>query len=193
MIKVDVRIISATNRPLADLVAQSKFREDLYYRLQGMPLHIPPLRERKEDIAKLAAHLLERILMVEKRARLSLTPGALDCLMSYGWPGNVRELYHILHRAVLLAESDRIEAGDLNRWFKSAAAKNREATGNAQTILLDAANGQPKTLEQIEQEVIDTTLMRQDFHIGKAAAILGIGQSTLYKRMHKDPELHRNA
>ncbi len=187
--KVDVRVISATNRPLEQLVAQGRFREDLYYRLQGLPIHIPALRERRRDVPALADHLLKRIALNEQRAHIELSQGARDWLVSYGWPGNVRELQHILHRAVLLSESDTLEAENLSRWSQAKAGMSNLTlkTTPSATIHLENANGQFKTLEQIEQEVIEAALARFGAHIGRAAAALGVGQSTLYKRMKKNP------
>ena len=186
--KVDVRIISATNRPLEQLVAQGRFREDLYYRLQGLPLHVPALRERRRDAPALAQHLLKRIALTEQRSEMQLSQGAQDWLMSYGWPGNVRELQHILHRAMLLTEGDMLEADDLSRWSqaRSGKAMPTEKNAAAATVHLEDANGQFKTLEQIESEVIEAALARYGAHIGRAAAALGVGQSTLYKRMKRD-------
>lgn len=186
--KVDVRVISATNRPLEQLVAQGRFREDLYYRLQGFPLHIPALRERRRDVPELATHLLTRIATNEQRGTITLSQTARDWLASYGWPGNVRELQHILHRAVLLADSDTLEADDLSRWAQARTHKASPAkTPGTTTIHLEDATGNFKTLETIEQEVIEAALARFGAHIGRAAAALGVGQSTLYKRIKKDP------
>lgn len=186
--KVDVRVISATNRPLEQLVAQGRFREDLYYRLQGLPLHVPSLRERRRDVPALAAHLLQRIAHSEQRREMKLSQPAQDWLMSYGWPGNVRELQHVLHRAVLLAEGDQLEAEDLSCWAQGRgnAAAKPPAGGGATTIQLEDVSGQFKTLDRIEQEVIEAALARYGAHIGRAAAALGVGQSTLYKRMKKN-------
>ena len=187
--RVDVRVISATNRPLEQMVAQGRFREDLYYRLQGLPLHIPALRERRRDVPALAEYLLQRIALNEARPEITLSQGARDWLMSYGWPGNVRELQHVLQRGVLLAEGDMLEADDLSRWAQSRGGKpavEHKAPG-VTSIQLEGADGQLKTLEQIELEVIEAALARYGAHIGRAAAALGVGQSTLYKRMKKTP------
>ena len=187
--RVDVRVISATNRPLEQMVAQGRFREDLYYRLQGLPLHIPALRERRRDVPALAEYLLQRIALNEARPEITLSQGAREWLRSYGWPGNVRELQHVLQRGVLLAEGDMLEADDLSRWAQSRGGKpavEHKAPG-VTSIQLGGADGQLKTLEQIELEVIEAALARYGAHIGRAAAALGVGQSTLYKRMKKTP------
>jgi transcriptional regulator with PAS, ATPase and Fis domain len=108
--RVNTRIVAATNRPLADMVARGLFRADLFYRLSGVEVHVPPLRCRRDDIAELAAYFLTR----HKHARdLSLSPAASEALTLYQWPGNVRELERLIERAVALAESDRIELDDL--------------------------------------------------------------------------------
>lgn len=110
MRRVNTRIVAATNRPLADLVARGLFRADLYYRLSGVEVHVPPLRCRREDIQELAAYFLARHRSTRD---MSLSAGALDALCLYDWPGNVRELERLMERAVALAESDRIELDDL--------------------------------------------------------------------------------
>ncbi len=186
-IKVDVRVISATNRSPERMVAQGHFREDLYYRLHGLAIHIPPLRERRRDIPLLAEHLLRRIALVEQKIAVQLAPEALDWLSRQYWPGNVRELQHLLSRAVLLLEGDTISAAHLERYAlkKQATIHRAEEENQLLTVHLQGSDGQLKSLEEIEYEVIDAALARYGQHIGKAAAALGIGQSTLYKRMRK--------
>lgn len=185
--KIDVRVISATNRSLEKLIGQGRFREDLYYRLQGLPLHITPLRERPKDIPSLADHLLTRLALSEKRESIRLSPEAMAWLAGYRWPGNVRELQHVLHRAVLLTESDVIQPEDLSRWAEAhgKAVSSIPRLEAAAAILLEGKDGQFKTLEQIEQEAIEAAMAKHNGHIGQAAAALGIGQSTLYKRIQK--------
>jgi len=108
--RVNARIVAATNRPLSDLVARGLFRSDLYYRLSGVEIAVPPLRERRSDILELARYFLER----HRSTRvLTLSPGAEEALCAYDWPGNVRELERVIERAVALVESDRIELDDL--------------------------------------------------------------------------------
>jgi transcriptional regulator with PAS, ATPase and Fis domain len=108
--RVNTRIVAATNRPLGDLVARGLFRADLFYRLSGVEVHVPPLRQRREDIRELAQYFLARLRTTRD---LSLTDAALDALILYDWPGNVRELERLMERAVALVESDRIELQDL--------------------------------------------------------------------------------
>ncbi len=185
VVKVDVRVISATNHALEQRVREGKFREDLFYRLQGFPLHLPALRERRADIAPLAAYLLKRIATTEHRPQLSLGADAQLWLTRQPWPGNVRELQHLLHRTALMADHDRLSEIDFSRWAlgKPSPTSPMPAGVNSHAIALLDASGKPRTLEAIEQEVIDRMLDFHDGHIGKTAAALGIGQSTLYKRI----------
>ena len=187
-IKVDVRIISATNRSLEKLVAAGKFREDLYYRLHGLPILVPALKDRKKDIPSLAQHLLRRICITENRLNAQLSSGALDWLTSYAWPGNVRELQHVLSRAVLLSDANIIEHSDLARWVQgkiSPVANIQQAASGDFLVNMVTENGQLKTFDELESEIIELALTRFDGHIGRAAAALGIGQSTLYKKMKR--------
>ena len=183
--KVDVRVISATNHTLEQRVRDGKFREDLYYRLQGFPIHLPALRERRGDIIPLAQQLLKRIANQEQRPNLTMSADAQSWLTRHNWPGNVRELQHLLHRTALMIESDTITESDLARWV---AMKQPLPTSGASpsyhlSVPLLSVNGIPHTLEEIEDSVIKQMLAYHGGHIGKTAAALGIGQSTLYKKV----------
>lgn len=185
-VKVDVRVISATNQPLEKLVREGSFREDLYYRLQGFPLPIPPLRERVDDIIPLAEQLLGHLAAVEQRGAVRLSLQAKTWLRAHPWPGNVRELQHLLHRTLLLADGDMLDAEDFARWSSRITPDTTAMQSHGpQLQLLDAA-GIPKTLDVLETEIIERILAHFDAHIGKTASALGIGQSTLYKRMRHD-------
>ena len=111
--KVDVRILAATNRPLAQMVAEGAFREDLYYRLNVIPLNIPPLTTRSEDIEILSEYFLRKITSEMKRSHVTISRGALDLLLNHSWPGNVRELENTLKRAVVLSQNNHIDASDI--------------------------------------------------------------------------------
>ena len=182
-VKVDIRIISATNRSLEQMITAGRFREDLYYRLHGFPLHIPSLKERKGDIVPLALHLLERIALTENRLNMTLSKEAEVWLSRHNWPGNVRELQHLLSRAVLLASSNIIEATELSHWAQKRSGSVVSDAVMPNSVLLEASRGNLKTLEVIEQEVIQAALIKYNSHIGRTAAALGVGQSTLYKKM----------
>ncbi len=180
-VKVNVRVISATNHTLEQRVREGKFREDLFYRLQGFPIHIPTLRERRADIVPLAEHLLKRIATTEQRPHLLLSDEAKAWLARQEWPGNVRELQHLLHRAALMSDTDKLSAHAFTRWIGGVPPLVNSAQGDV--VSLFSVSGEPKTMAIIEREVIQRMLAHFDTHIGKTAAALGIGQSTLYKRV----------
>ncbi len=180
-VKVDVRVISATNHSLEARVNEGKFREDLFYRLQGFPIHLPALRERRDDIVPLANGLLKRIAGNENRSELTLAADAQGWLRRQNWPGNIRELQHLLHRTCLMADHDQLTEADFLRWAASKPMVSAAAIGGLNVSLTDS-DGRPRPMEDLEQEIIARMLDFHDGHVGKTAAALGIGQSTLYKR-----------
>ncbi len=176
--KVDVRIIAATNRELDRMVETGTFREDLYFRLNVFHIHIPPLRERREDIRKLIRFLLERDAERFAHGRqLRLTPEAESLLLAYDWPGNVREVENVIDRALILAEDDLISIGDLPETI----------TALADDHLPDSReNGQLTLREQVrlyERSLIMRALEEAKGDRSLAARNLGIGQSTLYRKL----------
>lgn len=181
-VKVNVRVISATNHSLEQAVTDGKFREDLFYRLQGFPIHLPALRERKGDIVPLASHLLKRIASSEGRQTLTLSSDAQKWLTHQPWAGNVRELQHLLHRTCLMADTDILQEIDFTRWGARRAKAESDSIEGLKVALLDT-HGRPRPMEEMEQEIITRMVDYHDGHIGKTAAALGIGQSTLYKRI----------
>ncbi len=175
--KVDVRIIAATNRDLDKMVADGTFREDLFFRLNVFHIHIPPLRERREDVRKLIGFLLERD--AERFAggrRLKLTPEAESLLLAYDWPGNVREVENVIDRALILAEDEFITIDDLPETI----------TALADDHLPDSRNGNLTLREQVrlyERSLILRALEEAKGDRSLAARNLGIGQSTLYRKL----------
>ncbi len=161
-IKVDVRLIAATNKDLYEEVKQGRFREDLYYRLNVIPITLPPLRQRKEDISLLAETFLKNVCEKENLGDKRLLKSAINVLEKYHWPGNVRELKHIIERAAVLAETYYIKP---------------------EHIGLSVEGG--KTLRQIEYEEIKRVLKQCSGNISKAAKLLGIDRKTLYNRLQK--------
>jgi two-component system, NtrC family, response regulator AtoC len=164
-VRSDVRLVSATNKDLKHATQTGEFREDLYYRLNGVTLRLPPLRERKDDIALLARHFLDRFAPEKK-----LSARALQMLQQYTWPGNVRELLMLIQRACVLTASDTIDAEELpldvrDQNWKSAAVR----TG--------------LTLAEMEKEYIETVLQENEGHRGKTARALGIDPKTLYNKL----------
>jgi two-component system response regulator AtoC len=167
--RVDVRVVAATNRDLAEAMRTGEFRQDLFYRINTITVSLPPLRDRPDDIPLLARHFVEtHITYGAKR----LGEGALALIESYAWPGNVRELLHAIERAVILAKSDEIEPGDLPPEVAGTAAA--PAVGAAATAA---------SLESMERQHIVNTLRQVGGHRGKAAALLEIDPKTLYRKI----------
>jgi DNA-binding NtrC family response regulator len=175
-IKVDVRIISATNSDLQKSVREGKFREDLLYRLNTIPVHLPPLRERAEDIELLANHFLERHLKRYGKNITGLIDQAIEALLSYNWPGNVRELDHTIERSVLLASGDQIKVSDLG--LIPTASPDDEGAMNGPSI-------DDMSLEEVEKYLIQRTLKRNGGNATKTANDLGLSRSAFYRRLQR--------
>ena len=198
-IVVDVRVIAATNKDLAPMIADGSFREDLYYRLNVVPIQLPPLRDRATDIEPLAKHFLAVAAQEGLPARV-LSSGAVDVLTSHIWRGNVRELRNVIFRAALLAREDMIDAqaltGLLNDGLDSAAASSEGSVGEAVSQWLarqDFAEGElyHGALAELERPVFQHALSRTSGNQLKAAQLLGINRNTLRKRLQDldiDPE-----
>lgn len=175
--RVDVRIIAATNQDLAALCREGSFREDLYYRIAVFPITIPPLRERPEDVAPLARHVLERIDPARPR---TITPRALDALERYQWPGNVRELQNVLRRASVLAGEGPIRLEHLPR----SLAPGPPAAEDAPRVQ-SGGGGELRSLEEVERDHIRRTVESCRGNLSLAAKTLGIGRTTLYRKLAK--------
>jgi len=173
-IKVDVRILAATNENLADGVRKGKFREDLFYRLSVVPIHLPPLRERKEDIPLLVSHFLQKYNKKAKKSISSVSPRALRALKEHDWPGNIRELENTIERAVVLSQGDGIGLEDLMYHGISSSSS-----------ALGPPSGRFKTLEDLEKDHIKTVLRGQYGNKTRAADILGIDRKTLWAKIKK--------
>ena len=171
--RVDVRVLSATNADLPSLVAAERFREDLLYRLNPVEIRLPPLRERRDDIPRLAAHFLQRQKERYGRPELELSPDAMRRLLSHAWPGNVRELRHAVERAVLLAEGERIEPEHLG------LRAGREAVEGPGTRLEELP------LEEAERILIKKALARCGGNVSRTAEALGLSRSALYRRLER--------
>lgn len=187
-IGVDVRVLSATHRALAELVHAGKFREDLYYRINVIELHVPALRERKDDIGLLAEHILERLARTHGRPPVQLAPDALALLQSYAFPGNVRELENVLERALTLAEDNLIRTPDihLRRNPETSTAVQSEASPAAEPE--DAGDRTAPLGEQlgeIEKEAIRKALEQTRYNKTAAAKLLGMTFRQLRYRIKK--------
>ncbi len=167
--KADVRVVAATNARLAEEVAQGRFREDLLYRLNTVEIHLPPLRERAEDIPHLAQHFLAQQSSKYGKVANGFHPDALEALVRHPWPGNVRELEHAVERAVLMARGERIAAEDL---FLSPSS--RRDSGQLYESM---------TLDEAERHLIQRALARCDGNVSEAARELGVSRSALYRRL----------
>ncbi len=180
-IKVDVRLIAATNRDLRAALEEGTFREDLYYRLNVVPIDIPPLREHKEDIPDLVQHFLDRFSREHGKEIQQITPAALKVLTDYHWPGNVRQLENIIERAVTLSTGPVIDAADIHLDARPMPG----APGSA-----GASGGAPflpegMTLEQWEDEMIREAMRRANGNKSEAARLLGLSRNALRYRLSK--------
>jgi len=178
----DVRVIAATNRNLAAEVDRQRFRADLFYRLNVVPLHVPPLRERPEDIPKLIDYFLEIYRQRFNRPQLDLSEEARARLQTYAWPGNVRELRNCLERAAALSNGDIIAASQIPILGSEPVGVSANRTGQAVAPMTQAA---PLTLEELEREHILEVLNQSEGNRERAAAILGISSRTLYRKLRE--------
>ncbi len=166
--RVDVRVISATNSDLTAACTTGQFREDLLFRLNTVEIHVPPLRERREDIPALAGHFLSRYASRYRRSIHGFDAAALQLLLQYAWPGNVRELEHTLERAILMCRTNEIQSADLG-------LNLRPQTQNLEEL----------SLEAVESTLIRKALQRYQGNVSQAAEALGLSRGALYRRMEK--------
>jgi DNA-binding NtrC family response regulator len=217
-VKVNIRLISATNRNMIEMVKAGQFREDLFYRLHVFPIMVPPLRERSEDVAELVQHFIIRFAAEEGRKIRTIDAQALAMLQAYAWPGNVRQLENAVFRAIVLCESDRLTVDDfpqiaalvdgyevrippapparrpsrpcpLARRRSSAGrpsvpmARGAVSDGMALGIPAVTDGGHIRRLEEVEADMIRLALHRYRGQMSEVARKLGIGRSTLYRKM----------
>jgi DNA-binding NtrC family response regulator len=176
-IKVDVRVIAATNRTLETMMKEGQFREDLYYRLNVFSIHIPPLRERREDIALLVDHFIRNSSIAPRRS-VGVSDEAMGVLRRYSWPGNVRELENVIERALILCDEDEIRPEHLPMGVRAMPS-----------FAQDEDSGRPPTLVEVERRYIRRVLEDCKGHRHKAASILGISERNLYRRLKElEPE-----
>jgi two-component system response regulator HydG len=178
-LKVDVRILAATNRDLLEEVASQRFREDLFYRLNVVTLRVPSLRERQEDIPLLAKHFLDRYSDKNGKHVKGFTPLAMDMLLKYGWPGNVRELENTVERAVILVPGEYITERELPPSVAQSYSPTQEAA------LPQAASSRRQSLEELERAAILATLEATEGNKSEAARRLGITRKTLHKKLRE--------
>ena len=175
IIRSNFRLIAATNRNLAQMVTEGSFRSDLYYRINVIPLHLPPSRKRREDIPLLGRHLLKFIADNEGLHTATLSDEAEELLSGYAWPGNVRELSNYLERAVASMEGDILTPEDLP--FCMIQYNERKETLRHSSL--------KEALNDTERNIISATLKEENYNKAKAARRLGIHRTLLYKKMDK--------
>ena len=173
----DVRVVAATNRPLKQMVAEGTFREDLYYRLEVIPLRLPPLRERREDIRPLVDHFLAKKCGEMNIPLRRLSEEALWALVNYPWPGNVRELENVIERTIVLADGEKIDYHDLPLTFDDAGREERP--------IAPGRMGLNERLDEIERDMIAKAMQETSQVKTKAASLLGIKTSALYYKLDK--------
>jgi two-component system, NtrC family, response regulator HydG len=182
-VAADVRVVAATNRPPAELVRAGTFREDLLYRLQVVQLHLPPLRERREDIVPLAIHFAAEFAGRHGRSVTELAPDARRALLAHEWPGNVRELRNVIERAVVLAEGDVLTEADLPAQVRPGGSAVRPA--EAAAAGLDFARARSLALAGFEREFLAAALERHGGNVSAAARALGLHRQSLQRRLRR--------
>ncbi len=199
-VKVDVRIISATNKDLAKLVEEGRFREDLYYRLNVYPIEAPPLRERREDIPALVARFVARFAAEEGRNVRGASPETLNMLAAFDWPGNVRQLENSVFRAVILCEGEwlapedfpqiagvrpRVAVETVDHAVQAAVKAAAYAEPEPQPVAMFDEKGHVRALEKVERDLIAFAISHYAGHMSEVARRLGIGRSTLYRKLRE--------
>ena len=204
--KVNIRLVSATNKNMIEMVKQGLFREDLYYRLNVYPIMVPALRDRKEDIPALVNHFITKLSAEEGRKVHGISSDALEMLKAYAWPGNVRQIENTIFRAIVLCETETLDIVDFPQIAAlvegyevkvppapaSVAPKQTPAArpvngqvsdGNAIGVSIVTDGGHIRTLEQVEADMIKLAMHRYRGQMSEVARKLGIGRSTLYRKM----------
>ncbi len=184
-VEVDVRILAATNKDLERAVAENKFREDLFYRLNVIPIHVPPLRERAGDIAVLIQHFLKQHCLKKNIAQKRMSEAAIASLEQYDWPGNVRELENVIERLVILTDTDEIQFQDLPKRMQAAEPALEHAEAACSIELGQDGINLKETLDNLENRLIIDALQRAGGVKNKAAKLLGLNRTTLIEKMKK--------
>lgn len=184
----DIRIVAATNEDLEAAVAENRFRQDLYYRLNVVPVELPPLRDRDGDVLLIARYFLENYTQRYERSHLRLSRSAERWLLNYPWPGNVRELRNVIERAVLLTSGDLIQAEDLAIGKEEGDFRQQNAPSLEIDSLGDIRISLPPwgiALEDVERRLIQESLNQSEGNVSRAAQLLHISRDTLRYRIQK--------
>ena len=181
MVRVDVRVLSGTARNLAEEIAAGRFREDLYYRLNVVPVHLPPLADRREDIPALVEHFLARFAAERRVATPEVAPEAMAALQAYDWPGNVRQLRNVVERTVILAPGDRIARIEIDLLPPELVSASPSGNDSTATIVMGAPLRQAR--ETFEREYLRTQIRRFSGNISRTAAFIGMERSALHRKL----------
>jgi two-component system nitrogen regulation response regulator NtrX len=181
-VKVDVRVLSATSRNLQDEIAASRFREDLFYRLNVVPVKLPPLKERREDIPELVSHFLARFAAERRMAPPGISDEAMAALQAHDWPGNVRQLRNIIERTLILAPGDRVQQIDVDLLPPEILDNQNVMSGASNTM---AIMGSPlrEARESFEREYLKIQIRRFSGNISRTASFIGMERSALHRKL----------
>jgi two-component system nitrogen regulation response regulator NtrX len=181
-VKVDVRVLSATARNLSDEIAAGRFREDLYYRLNVVPVRIPPLRERREDIPELVSHFLARFAAERHMSSPSISDEAMAALQAHDWPGNVRQLRNIMERTIILAPGDRVSCIEVDL-LPPEVLDNQSAIGGPATAMAIMGSPLREARESFEREYLRIQIRRFSGNISRTASFIGMERSALHRKL----------
>lgn len=181
-VKVDVRVLSATSRNLQEEIAAGRFREDLFYRLNVVPVRLPALRERREDIPELVSHFLARFAADRRLAALSISEEAMAALQAHDWPGNVRQLRNIIERTIILAPGDRVSCIDVDL-LPPEVLDNQSAVGGSSTTMAIMGSPLREARESFEREYLRIQIRRFSGNISRTASFIGMERSALHRKL----------
>jgi two-component system nitrogen regulation response regulator NtrX len=181
-VKVDVRVLSATSRNLQDEIAAGRFREDLFYRLNVVPVRLPPLRERREDIPELVSHFLARFAAERRTPPPRISEEAMAALQAHDWPGNVRQLRNIIERTVILAPGDRVSCIEVDL-LPPEVLDNQNAMGGASTAMAIMGSPLREARESFEREYLKIQIRRFSGNISRTASFIGMERSALHRKL----------
>ncbi|GAA3888198.1 sigma-54 dependent transcriptional regulator [Sphingomonas limnosediminicola] len=181
-VKVDVRVLSATSRNLQDEISAGRFREDLFYRLNVVPVRLPPLRERREDIPELVSHFLARLAAERRLPALRISEEAMAALQAHEWPGNVRQLRNIIERTIILAPGDRVSCIDVDL-LPPEILDNQSAMGGSTTAMAIMGSPLREARESFEREYLKIQIRRFSGNISRTASFIGMERSALHRKL----------
>jgi two-component system nitrogen regulation response regulator NtrX len=181
-VKVDVRVLSATSRNLQDEIAAGRFREDLFYRLNVVPVRLPPLRERREDIPELVNHFLARFAAERRLRAAAISEEAMAALQAHDWPGNVRQLRNIIERTLILAPGDRVSCIEVDL-LPPEILDNQSSMGGANNAMAIMGSPLREARESFEREYLKIQIRRFSGNISRTASFIGMERSALHRKL----------